>query len=205
MSFESWDGVWQDAALVAIIILVAYAAVIWIAALVWTYRDIQARTRDIGTHVISVAVVFLFNLPGLLLYLILRPKETLAESYDRRLEAEALLHELREQPTCPTCRRRVTDDFVVCPYCRAVLRTACDSCGKGLASGWVICPFCGADRVTTAPQPARPVQQPLELPTTPRERATRVRRASTATHTPPASSRPAQPPASPDPAVDPGT
>jgi len=198
MTLAIWDdGVWQDAALIAAIVLIAYVAVMWVAALVWTYRDIQARTRDVTAHMTAVAVVFLFNLPGLLLYLILRPKETLAESYDRRLEAEALLHELREQPTCPTCRRRVAEEFVACPYCRAVLRTACEACGKGLASGWVICPFCGTERT----QPAAPRASAAADPAAAADQPTRIRRASTATHTPPASAR-QQPPA--DPAIDAG-
>jgi hypothetical protein len=197
MTLAIWDdGVWQDAALVAAIVVIAYIAVMWVAALVWTYRDIQARTRDVTAHMMAVAVVFLFNLPGLLLYLILRPKDTLAEAYDRRLEAEALLHELREQPTCPTCRRRVSEEFVACPYCRAVLRTACESCGKGLASGWVVCPFCATERTP----PAAPRAAAATPPVTP-EPAARVRRASTAAHTPAASAR-QQPPT--DPAVDAG-
>ena len=37
---------WQAYAIVAAIAAVAYLLVLWIAALVWTYRDVQERTRD---------------------------------------------------------------------------------------------------------------------------------------------------------------
>src|SRR5207253_4245490 len=78
------DGGWQDAAIVAAIILIAYALVMWVGALVWTYRDMQARSRDPFTQIIAVILVLVFNLPGIMLYMVLRPKETLAELYDRQ-------------------------------------------------------------------------------------------------------------------------
>ncbi len=177
---------WQALATIAAIVLIAYLLVMWIAALVWTYRDIAARTGDAFTQAMSLGMVVLFNLPGLLLYVILRPKDTMAEIYDRRLEAEALLHEIQEQATCPTCRRKVEDDFLVCPYCRSTLRTACESCGRPASSSWVVCPYCGAERSAPAPRPVgsaqtEPPMEPMAAP---------ARRASTARYTPPAAAKP---------------
>jgi len=205
MTLAIWDdGVWQDALAVAIIIVVAYLIVMWIAALIWTYRDIGARTRDPMTQTVSVLTVLIFNLPGLFLYLILRPKDTLADRYDRQLEAEALLHEIQEQATCPACRRRVEDDFIACPYCRAQLRIPCESCAKPLLVRWVVCPYCGAERRAPAgPTPVRAVPASEPSPSTgnaPTSMTTsRVRRASTATYTPPAS---VKAPPSPAPSTD---
>ncbi len=183
---------WQVLAAVAAIVAIAYLLILWIAALVWTYRDIQDRTRDHTTQVISVLMVLIFNLPGLLLYMVLRPKSTLAEMYDRRLEAEALLQEIQEQATCPACRRKVESEFVSCPYCRATLRTACDDCGRALMSSWVMCPYCGMNRVTpAAARSERPADSPpAQVP------PSRPRPGSTARYTPPASS--VQPPPSVD-------
>jgi hypothetical protein len=152
MMLAIWDdGVWQDLLTLAGIGLGAYLVVMWIAALMWTYRDVQTRTRDQFTQMMSLLLVAVFNLPGLLIYLVLRPKQTLADMYDRQLEAEALLHELQEQATCPACRRKVADDFLACPYCRSALRTPCESCSKPMMSSWVLCPYCGADRPTAEP------------------------------------------------------
>ncbi|HZP57473.1 MAG TPA: zinc ribbon domain-containing protein [Dehalococcoidia bacterium] len=192
MLLAIWDGDgWKTLLLIAAIILTAYLIVMWIGALVWTYRDVQARTRDPFTHGISVLLVLLFNLPGILLYLILRPKETLAEAYDRRLGAEALLQEIQDQATCPTCRRKISEDFLTCPYCRSGLRVPCASCGRALATTWVACPYCGADRV----EPAAPAaaastmassQTAGSAATASGEASRRQRRPSTATYTPPA-------------------
>ncbi len=223
------DGGWEDLARIAVIVLVAYLLVMWIAALVWTYRDISARTRDPFTQGISVLMVLFFNLPGLLLYLILRPNDTLADAYDRQLEAEALLSEIQEQATCPSCRRKIENEFIACPYCRTTLRAACESCSKPLAFGWVVCPYCGSERpspvpigAASQPSPVRAVPQrpavsaaPAPDPTPSRSttdasrtssprpaQPPRIKRASTATYTPPA--RQPQPPA-PTPATDAGT
>lgn len=199
MLLAVWDdGLSSDLVRIAIIGAVAYILVLWVAALVWTYRDIAARTRDTLTQTISLVLVLVFNLPGLLLYLVLRPKDTMADSFDRQLEAEALLHEIQEQATCPTCRRRISDDFVSCPYCRTQLRQPCDSCGKPLSAAWVLCPFCGRDKPLPAPpgegrvpvvmrsQAASSVAAVADAATT---ELPRTKRASTATYTPPAAAK----------------
>ncbi len=193
MMLAIWDsGAWQDLLVVAGIVVGAYLLVMWIAALVWTYRDAQSRTRDPFTQNIGLLLVLVFNFPGLLLYLVLRPRDTLIEMYDHQLEAEALLHEIQEQAVCPSCRRKVEPDFVACPYCRSALRTPCDSCGRAISSTWVLCAYCGAERAETAAAPSRSTTSAA-----PAEPATRVRRASTATYTPPA-----KPQTPADPAAD---
>ena len=183
MLMAIWDdGSWQPIVAIIGVVLGSYLIVMWIGALVWTYRDIRSRTADIFTHAIAVMVVLVFNLPGILLYMVLRPKETLAETYDRRLGAEALLQEIHEQETCPSCRRRTEADFLGCPYCGTALRVPCENCEKPLQAAWVICPYCRTERV------AQPAERPAQY-TNSREAAPRalpVRRASTATYTPPA-------------------
>jgi RNA polymerase subunit RPABC4/transcription elongation factor Spt4 len=194
MLLAIWDGgAWQDLARIAVIGVVAYVLVLWVAALVWTYRDVVSRTSDTFTQTIALILVLVFNIPGLLVYLVLRPKDTLMDAYDRQLEAEALLHEIQEQASCPRCRRKVDQDFIVCPYCRSALRTPCEQCGRPMASSWVLCPYCGADR----PRPVAPTPTPAAA-IVPPELPSRPKRASTATYTP------AAPPAAPsgDPTPD---
>lgn len=151
--FDSWESI---VALV-VAVLIAYAVILWLGTVVWTYRDIRERTADGWSQSVSIALVVLFNIPGLVLYLILRPHETLTEVYERRLEAEALMRDMPEpRPSCPTCKRGLGDRFLLCPYCRTQLRQPCSSCKQPLELNWVMCPYCAAPgpQAASAPPPA---------------------------------------------------
>ncbi len=145
--------------------LITYLIVLWISAVIWTFRDIRERTRDPFFQAVSVFLVLVFNLPGLWLYLILRPPQTLAEGYARSLEEEALLQELEDQKACPNCRRRVADDFLVCPSCETQLKEACAVCSRPLAYSWSACPYCGTSkRNRTTARRRIPEQQTAAMP-----------------------------------------
>ncbi len=121
----------------------AFLAALWIALIIWTYRDIRTRSRDPLVQILSALLVAVLNLPGLLVYLILRPPRTLEEEYQRTLEEEALLQALEDLPLCPGCERRVKDEWQVCPNCHTKLKKSCHNCGKLMELPWNICPFCG--------------------------------------------------------------
>ena len=120
----------------------AFVAALWIALVIWTYRDIRARARDPLVQILSALLVALLNLPGVLVYLILRPTRTLEEEYQRTLEEESLLQALEELPLCPGCERRVKDDWQVCPNCHTKLKKTCHNCGKLMELPWNVCPYC---------------------------------------------------------------
>lgn len=120
----------------------AFVAALWIALVIWTYRDILARARDPLAQILSALLVAALNLPGVLVYLILRPTRTIEEEYQRTLEEESLLQALEELPLCPGCERRVKDDWQVCPNCHTKLKKACQRCGKLMELPWNVCPFC---------------------------------------------------------------
>ncbi|NLT74854.1 MAG: zinc ribbon domain-containing protein [Chloroflexi bacterium] len=121
----------------------AYLVATYFGLLVWTFRDIRARTRDVLGQILSVLLVAIFTLPGVLIYILLRPKETLSEEYDRSLAEEAVLQDLRDRRVCPNCHRRVEPSYVLCPHCEHQLRLKCVSCGELLEPDWQICPYCG--------------------------------------------------------------
>lgn len=138
----------------------AYLAALWLGVVVWTFRDIRSRSRDLVVQVLSTLLVLIFNLPGLLLYVVLRPQETLAEQYERSLEEEALLQDIegRETNYCPSCKYPVEADFVVCPSCRTTLKEPCAHCRRRLHPHWDICPYCTEEVGARARQPLLPAE-----------------------------------------------
>jgi RNA polymerase subunit RPABC4/transcription elongation factor Spt4 len=128
---------------IALAVFGAYVAAFWFALVVWTFRDIQKRSRDVLVQVLATLLVLLFNVAGLILYTILRPPETLAETYARSLEEESLLQDIEDRQSCPNCKRRVHTDYLLCPSCRTQLRQTCISCSRLLHLSWRVCPYCG--------------------------------------------------------------
>ncbi|MEA3345658.1 MAG: zinc ribbon domain-containing protein [Chloroflexota bacterium] len=131
----------------------AYFVLLSLSLVVWTWNDISARSRDIFARLLAPLMVLVFNLPGLLLYYILRPHDTLAEAHERELEAEALLQDMEERDVCPECGYPIQPDFMVCPHCQTEIRRVCSRCGRLLELDWNVCPYCG-----------QPVESPPELP-----------------------------------------
>ncbi|MBN2550012.1 MAG: zinc ribbon domain-containing protein [Anaerolineales bacterium] len=122
----------------------AFIAALWLSLVIWAYRDIRRRARDPLARILAVLVVAVLFLPGIVIYLILRPPRTLEEDYQHTLEEEALLQSIEESSLCPGCSRRIRDNWQVCPHCHTKLRKACHQCGKLIELPWNLCPFCGA-------------------------------------------------------------
>ncbi len=95
----------------------AFIAALWLSLIFWTYRDIRARARDPLARILAILVVAVLFLPGIVIYLILRPSHTLEEEYQHTLEEEALLQSVEESPLCPGCGRRIRENWMICPTC----------------------------------------------------------------------------------------
>ncbi|HEU5329080.1 MAG: zinc ribbon domain-containing protein [Thermomicrobiales bacterium] len=143
----------------------AYTVGIWFALVVWTFRDIESRSRSVIAQIFSTLVVVLFFIPGALIYLLLRPKETLDEAFGRALEEEYLLQDLEDLSLCPNCHHPLREDFVVCPHCYTELRHACPSCERLVDVSWAICPYCTTELVgEPADEEPAPAERPSLLP-----------------------------------------
>src|SRR5258708_25328641 len=101
---------------------------LWISLFVWVWRDSRARTADRRFQYLFTVLVALLFLGGLCIYLLLRPRRTLAQDYAQQVEEEALLAELAERCTCTTCQMPLGTDFQVCPTCGSVVKRRCPRC-----------------------------------------------------------------------------
>ena len=125
----------------------ALLAALWLSLIIWAFRDMRARSRDPFAQLLAALVVAALPGVGLIIYLILRPPETLAEAYERALEEEALLQEIEERLACPGCSRTVDPNWILCPHCHTRLRKVCSDCNSLMALQWNLCPFCGNQHI----------------------------------------------------------
>ena len=144
----------------------AFLFAFWIAMGIWTFHDSRQRTRDWLVIILAVALVLIFPLIGLILYMMIRPKATLADVYDRALEEEALLRELEQTAACHNCGVPVKEAWVYCPNCHNQLQHTCPSCGNLVRNEWEICVFCGSAQQRSAPQLAAAPSRSAALPQT---------------------------------------
>ena len=125
-----------------------YYMVLWLAAAYWAFRDMQLRSENPVLPYVAAALIVLFNVLfplGIVVYRIVRPQEKIGEVYERNLAEEALLAEVEAIHSCPTCHRRVNDEWIICPTCRTRLNRVCASCGRLVGLDWSLCAWCGRD------------------------------------------------------------
>lgn len=134
--------------------LLAYLILLWAASVLWTYRDIHSRSEDVAVQVLAVALALVLPFGGVALHLILRPRQTLAQKYERMLEEEYLRRNLEDPHVCPTCQRSVEPDFVLCPHCQTALRRRCVACSRVIDLAWSVCPYCGDDGTGALQRPS---------------------------------------------------
>ena len=163
----------------------AYLFLIWIASLLWAYRDMRSRTRDFVTRLAGVSVMLFLPLIGYPVYLAVRPSLTLREAYDRQLEQEAILSELQSAPTCPDCRRPIDGAWMICAFCSHPLKQPCAGCGQLLMNAWRHCPYCAIPRehqaaAELAAESAAAADESAALEETPARRRRRAARPAVA-------------------------
>lgn len=123
--------------------ILVYLAIIWLLFCGWVLKDISSRTRNPVYIIISTVFVLTFNLPGLLLYLMLRPEKTIEEA--KALDVH-LLSQLEDGLiNCPDCANIMRRHYKFCTVCGANLEAHCHSCAKQVNPVWLSCAYCGAN------------------------------------------------------------
>ncbi|MBX3053294.1 MAG: zinc ribbon domain-containing protein [Caldilineaceae bacterium] len=147
---------------IAVALLGAFFFAFWIAMGIWTFNDIRSRTRDWLAIGLACLLTLIFPVVGLILYMMIRPKDSLADVYDRALEEEAILRELEETVTCHHCGVPVKDEWVFCPNCHSQQQYACANCGTLVRHEWDICVRCGTPQAGVDEGYSPPPRQPID-------------------------------------------
>src|SRR3954447_10119762 len=133
----------------AIQAFVVYLIVLWLAGAYWAFRDMQQRSENPILPYVAASFVILFApifFPlAIFVYKIVRPHEKIGETYERNLAEEALLAEVEAIKSCPTCARRVHEEWIICPTCRTRLNRVCPNCSRLVGLDWSLCAWCGKD------------------------------------------------------------
>lgn len=144
--------------------IIGYLAIIWLCIGIWTFNDIRQRTRNWFARILATLFVLGTGLAGVVLYMLLRPRETVRVTFERELEEEALLQDLEERQACPVCKRRVHEDYLLCPHCETNLKVQCRGCSRPILPTWKACPYCTTP--VPAIQPEATVARPSPVPAT---------------------------------------
>jgi RNA polymerase subunit RPABC4/transcription elongation factor Spt4 len=155
-----WDSPLVQLGLRAIAV---YFVILWLAAAYWAFRDMQLRTSNpiLPYFAASLIIIFtpVFFVFAVIAYRIVRPQEKIGETYERTLAEEALLAEVESVKSCPTCARRVDEEWIICPTCRTRLNRVCPNCSRLVGLDWSLCAWCGRDFERAAP-PAEAIAAP---------------------------------------------
>jgi RNA polymerase subunit RPABC4/transcription elongation factor Spt4 len=168
---DAVTGFFSNAAVQLVVQAIAvYLIILWLAGAYWAFRDMQQRSENPILPYVAASFVILFTpifFPlAIFVYKIVRPHEKIGETYERNLAEEALLAEVEAIKSCPTCARRVNEEWIICPTCRTRLNRVCPNCSRLVGLDWSLCAWCGKDferrEVTAAatiePLPAGPEQ-----------------------------------------------
>jgi RNA polymerase subunit RPABC4/transcription elongation factor Spt4 len=143
-----------------------YFVVMWLVTSFWAYRDMQHRSANPVAPYLAAAGIIVFTpvffLFAVLLYKIVRPRETVAEANERALAEEAMLADIEARPHCANCSRPVEEEWIICPSCRNRLRRVCPNCSRLVELDWSLCAWCGKD--FERPEMVAPVYMPGPRP-----------------------------------------
>lgn len=124
-------------------ILTFLLVVFWLVIVGWVWIDSGERTSKTYARVVYVLIVLLLNIPGLIIYLIVRPSETIEEIYWADLERRYLKYETADLGDCPKCGDQLFPGNVYCSNCGYELKKKCPNCEVVIDKRDKYCSFCG--------------------------------------------------------------
>jgi hypothetical protein len=115
----------------------------WLVVLYWVWLDSGDRVTNKGVRIAYVLLATVLFVPGLIIYLLIRPSQTIEEIYWADLERRYLKYETAELGDCPRCGAQLYPGFTYCPDCRFKLKIKCPVCEVEMDKKYKYCPSCG--------------------------------------------------------------
>jgi hypothetical protein len=123
--------------------LVVLLGLFWIVLIGWVWIDSGERTSNTSYRVIYLLLVVILNIPGLIIYFIIRPSETIEQIYWADLERRYLKYETAELGDCSKCGSQLLPGYIYCTNCGNEIKKKCPTCGVMIAKNVKFCAYCG--------------------------------------------------------------
>ena len=133
--------------------------ILWIMVIVWVYRDAERRGLN---GLLWALLVFVGNLIGLIIYLIIRTENTPRSEKSSSDSPPNVRSDTKRHPQkppsaktkdetavtaeaiiCTKCKREIDSGFAFCPHCGKHHKHLCPECHSQVEKGWKVCPHCG--------------------------------------------------------------
>ncbi|MBP6975995.1 zinc-ribbon domain-containing protein [Candidatus Dojkabacteria bacterium] len=124
-------------------VLILLFIIFWLVIVGWVWIDSSERTSRKGLRFAYMLLAILLNIPGLIIYLIIRPSETIEEIYWADLERRYLKFETSELGDCPKCGHQLYPGYVFCTNCGFELKKRCPKCNVLINKDHKFCEYCG--------------------------------------------------------------
>lgn len=121
-------------------LLAVYILILWLAVVAWALKDITTRSNNFLVIILTVLLVTIGNIPGLVLYLLLRPSQTIEEGQNKELFYSSIVD--KKISACDNCECLVRTDYKFCPECGHALMLQCQVCHRQINPTWKYCVYC---------------------------------------------------------------
>lgn len=125
-------------------LLFVLLGIFWLVLVGWVWIDSGERTSNRRARIIYLLLVIVLNIPGLIIYLIVRPSETIEQIYWADLERRYLKYETAELGDCPECGSQLFPGYHFCANCGSDIKKKCPSCGVMISKNAKYCAHCGS-------------------------------------------------------------
>jgi RNA polymerase subunit RPABC4/transcription elongation factor Spt4 len=137
--------------------------IFWLVVLYWIWLDSGDRTSNTTVRCLYVLLAASLNVIGLIIYLIIRPSQTIEEIYWADLERRYLKYETSSLGDCPQCGAQLYPGYNFCPNCKYKLKRRCSRCEVLVDRKNKYCPNCGQEmKKRVSPEEASPTKEVME-------------------------------------------